>query len=95
MSAGQDVGQVPADVGELAVEADVDAGELGPAFACACAQLLAEAGLGGCGRAGHQPSMTTQAAAGAEAARRASMRRHRSCRPARVNLQSNGRAVVL
>lgn len=35
------VKQVSGDVGELAVEADVDAGELGPAVAGAGAQLLA------------------------------------------------------
>src|ERR1700733_7070591 len=89
------VGQLAADVGELAVETYIDAGELGPAVAGAGAQLLAQAGPGRCGRAGHQPSMTAQAAARADAARRAVMRRIRSSSPARVNFQSNGVAVVL
>src|SRR5258708_33745520 len=51
------VGQFPGDVGELAAEAHVDAGELGPALAGAVAGPFPEAGLRGGGRAGPQPLM--------------------------------------
>jgi len=39
---GGAVGELAGDVGELAVPADGDAGELGPAFACPGGQALAQ-----------------------------------------------------
>src|SRR5216683_2285981 len=60
------------------------------------AEPLPEAGLRGCGRAGHQPIMAAQAASGRPARSRcALMRLHRSFSLARVNFQSNGAAVAL
>src|SRR5438067_7084185 len=43
---GGAVGELAGDVGELAVVADGDAGELGPALACPGGQALAQRGLG-------------------------------------------------